>query len=131
MTNIYLYYFYYFNSFLTICFLRTHFITVNFLRYNLKFWYRLMFLKVYLHMLLRTCCAHRFTISTKNLICVIPIVYLVTASGRKQMLYSSIKLHYFRRSLTGVSNTLPTRLRYAASRQNCKLQVYYGNYTII
>jgi hypothetical protein len=110
-----------------------------FLRYNLKVWYRLMFLMVHLHTLLYTCCAHirvcmistpKFNVRNSSSV-------LVTASSRKQkkrfaqMLYFSIKLHYFRRSLTGVSKKRPVSLCYVAGRHNCKLQVDYKNYKII
>lgn len=69
---------------MTIYFLRKHFISLNFLRYNFKVWYRLMFLKVYLHTLLHTCCAQRFMISTPKFNTRNFHTVLVTASGRKR-----------------------------------------------
>lgn len=137
VTNIYLYYSYYFTSVLIICFFRTHFIPVNFLRHNLKVWYRLMVLMVHLHTLLHTCSAHRCKISTPKFNVRNSSSILVTASSRKQkksfveMLYFFIKLHYFRMSLTGISHKQPVSLCFAAGRHNCKLQVDYKNYKII
>lgn len=94
VTNIYLYYSYYFTSVLIICFPRTHFIPVNFLRCNLKVWYRLMFLMVHLHTLLHTCSAHRRKISTTKCNVRNSSSILVTASSRKQK-KSFVEMLYF------------------------------------